>query len=100
MRIRLPRRLQAVPDLGPYEINVGALTQHHVGLIVIIVRRHSTLCGQLVGVPMESLTKPLLIVELSDFVRVPLHPAFAVHVVPKGYKASISIDPVREAVDA
>lgn len=88
-----PRRLQAVPDLGPYEINVGALSSHHVGLTVIVVRKHNTLTGRLMYVPSESMTKPLLVLQLSDF-STALHPADVVTVVPENYKATITVAPV------
>lgn len=37
-----PRRLQPVPDLGPYEINVGALSSRHVGLTIAVRRGRNT----------------------------------------------------------
>ncbi len=91
--IKAPRRLQAVPDLGPFEIHVGALSAAHVGLTVAVARRHNTLTGRLSGVPLQSMgDKRLLVVDLGDF-RTALHPAAKVWVVPEGYRATVVIEP-------
>lgn len=90
--IQRPKRLQAVPDLGPYEINVGALSSTHVGLIIAVRRGRNTLTGPLLYPPSKSVTKPLLVLQLGQF-TVALHPAAAVMVVPEGYKATITIGP-------
>lgn len=93
MRVLLPRRLRAVPELGPYEIHVGALSKTHVGLVVAIVRKQNTLTGRLRAVPAESQVKPLLVVELGDF-RKGMHPSEKVMVIPDGYRATVSVAPV------
>jgi hypothetical protein len=90
--IQRPKRLQAVPDLGPYEINVGALSSTHVGLIIAVRRGRNTLTGPLLYPPSKSVTKPLLVLQLGQF-TVALHPAAAVMVVPEGYKVTITIGP-------
>jgi hypothetical protein len=89
--IRIPR-LRAVPDLGPYEINVGALSSHHVGLIVAVRRGRNILTGPLSYPPSESQTKPFLVLHLGDF-STALHPAQVVMVIPDGYKATITVAP-------
>lgn len=88
----VPRRLQAVPELGPYEINVGALTSRHVGLTIAVRRGRNTVTGPLSYKPAPSMTKPLLVCRLGDF-DVALHPAGAVLVVPEDYKVTITIAP-------
>lgn len=90
--IQRPRRLQPVPDLGPYEINVGALSATHVGHIIAVRRGRNILTGPLIYPPSKSVTKPLLVLYLGDF-PVALHPAAAVMVVPDGYKTTITIAP-------
>ena len=87
-----PQRLQAVADLGPYEINVGALSAHHVGLIVAVRRGRNILTGPLLYPPAASTTKPLLVLQVGDF-RVALHPSAAVMVIPDGYRATITVAP-------
>ena len=88
----VPRRLQLVPELGPYEINVGALSSVHVGLTVAVRQGRNTLTGPVMYVPAESMTKPLLVLRLGIF-DVALHPAATVMVVPVGYKATVVIAP-------
>lgn len=95
MRVKLPRRLHAVPDLGPYEVNVGALSQAHVGQLVIICLKRNTFTGRLMSVPLESQTKPLLVVQLGDISR-GMHPAAKVTVVPDGYRAAVTIEPITD----
>lgn len=60
MTVRLPMmgRLKAVADLGPYEINVGALSAVHVGKLVAVRSERNTLTGRLQSVPSGSVTKP------------------------------------------
>lgn len=87
-----PKRLQAVADLGPYEINVGALSARHVGLTVAVRRRRNTLTGPLLHPPSKSMTKPLLVLQVGDF-QVALHPSAAVMVIPEDYRATITIAP-------
>lgn len=89
--IKSPRRLKAVADLGPYEINVGALSERHVGLTVAVAWKHNTLTGRLMSVPLESRTKPLLVLRLGDF-STALHPSAAVNVIPDGYRATVVIE--------
>lgn len=88
--VPVPRRLQAVVDPQPYEINVGALTASHVGLTVAVRRGRNILTGPLMGHPTESMTKPLLVLQLGDF-QVALHPGQVVMVIPDGYKATITV---------
>lgn len=76
-------RLKAVADLGPYEINVGKL--------VAVRSDRNTLTGRLQSVPLESVTKPALVVRLGDY-STALHPADVVIVVPDGYKATVVIE--------
>lgn len=90
--VRRSRRLQPVPELGPYEINVGALSATHVGQIIAVRRGRNTLTGPLLFPPAKSMTKPLLVLRLGEF-SVALHPAAAVMVVPEGYKTTITIAP-------
>ncbi|MBY6388893.1 hypothetical protein HG717_34050 [Rhodococcus erythropolis] len=90
--VRRSRRLQPVPELGPYEINVGALSTAHVGQIIAVRRGRNTLTGPLLFPPAKSVTKPLLVLRLGEF-SVALHPAAAVMVVPEGYKTTITIAP-------
>lgn len=90
--IRRSRRLQPVADLGPYEINVGALSSVHIGLTVALRRGRNTLTGPLMNLPAKSVTKPLLVLRLGDF-DAALHPATAVMVVPEGYRTTITIAP-------
>lgn len=97
LRIKLPRRLQAVPDLGPYEIHVGALTQRHVGLTVVLRKRLSDsrsnlLTGPLRCVPTTSQVKPLLVVQIGDY-STGLHPSAKVMVIPEDYKATVTVAP-------
>lgn len=88
--IQRPSRLQPVPELGPYEINAGALSATHVGNIIAVRRGRNTLTGPLLCPPSKSMTKPLLVLQLGDF-SVALHPAAAVMVVPDDYKTTITI---------
>ena len=92
MKLEPPRRLQVVADPGPYEIHVGALSSVHVGLTMAVRRGRNILTGPLMYPPAESMTKPLLVLQLGDF-RVALHPATAVMVVPDDYKATITVSP-------
>ena len=97
LSIKRPRRLQAVPALGPYEVHVGALSSVHVGLTVIVCRRRNTVSGRLQHVPQQSMgDKRLLVVDLGEF-RTALHPAAKVWVVPEGYKARVVIEPDDQA---
>lgn len=85
------RRLQAVPELGPFEMHVGALSTAHVGLTIAVARRHNTLTGPLRHVPMQSMgDKRLLVLQLGDF-STALHPAAKVWVIPDGYRATVNI---------
>lgn len=84
-------RLKAVADLGPYEINVGALSAFHVGKLVAVRSERNTLIGRLRNVPLESVTKTALVVRLGDY-STALHPADVVIVVPDGYKATVVIE--------
>lgn len=93
--VRRSRRLQPVPELGPYEINVGALSTAHVGQTIALRRGRNTLTGPLLFPPAKSVTKPLLVLRLGQF-SVALHPAAAVMVVPEGYKTTITIAPREE----
>lgn len=94
--IRLPKRLHAVPELGPYDIHVGALCARHIGLTVAARRGRNTLTGPLMFPPTESRTKPLLVLHLGDF-AVALHPAATVIVVPENFQATIVIAPKAHA---
>lgn len=87
-----PRRLKSVADLGPYEVNVGALCSRHVGLIVAVRRGRNILTGPLMYPPAESQTRPLLVLRLGDF-NVALHPCAAVMVIPDDYRATITVVP-------
>ncbi|OMC37262.1 hypothetical protein A5742_09965 [Mycolicibacterium fortuitum] len=97
LSIKLPRRLRAVPDLGPYEIHVGALVEHHVGLTVVLRKRLSDgrsnlLTGPLRYVPTAAKVKPLLVVQIGDY-STGLHPSSTVMVIPNGYKATVTVAP-------
>ena len=98
LRIKLPRRLQAVPDLGPYEIHVGALANHHVGLTVVLRkplsdgRSNLLTTGPLRYVPTASQVKPLLVVQIGDY-STGLHPSSTVMVIPEDYKATVTVTP-------
>lgn len=81
------RKLQAVPELGPYEVNVGALSKTHVGKIVAISRRRATVTGRLDHVPMESVLH-----DQQRLGRTPMHPSEAVMVVPDTHKATVVIE--------
>lgn len=87
-----PKRLKAVADLGPYEINVGALSKHHVGLTVAVRRGRNLITGPLRYEPTESMTKPLLVLAVGD-VSVALHSADVVMVIPDDYRATITVAP-------
>lgn len=99
MRIPRPRRLQSVPELGPYEVNVGALSSVHVGLTVVVRRGRNLLTGPLVYVPAESQIKPLLVLQVGDF-STGMHPASKVMVIPDGYKATVTVAPKNSGGDA
>lgn len=90
--VPVQRRLQAVVDPEPYEINVGALRASHVGLTVVVRRGRNILTGPLMGLPDESMTRPLRVLQLGTF-RVALHPGQVVMVIPDGYKATITVAP-------
>lgn len=90
--VPVPRRLQAVVDPEPYEINVGALTASHVGLTVAVRRGRNILTGPLMGRLTESMTTPLLVLQLGTF-QVALHPGQVVMVIPAGYRATITVAP-------
>ncbi|BBN50788.1 hypothetical protein JPH1_52630 (plasmid) [Mycobacterium avium subsp. hominissuis] len=90
-----PRRLQPVRELGPYEINVGALSTRHVGLTIAVRRGRNTVTGPLRYKPAASIIKPLLVCRLGDF-DVALHPAAAVLVVPEDYKVTMTIAPAEK----
>ena len=90
-----PRRLQPVADLGPYEINVGALSARHVGLTIAVRRGRNILTGPLMHTPAESMTKPL---RVGDF-DVALHHGAVVMVIPEDYKATITVGPKSESAD-
>lgn len=90
--VPVQRRLQAVVDPEPYEINVGALTASHVGLTVAVRRGRNILTGPLMDRPTESMTTPLLVLQLGTF-QVALHPGQVVMVIPDGYKATITVAP-------
>ncbi len=89
---RRARPLKAVPELGPHEIHVSQLSTVHVGLIVALRRGRNTLTGPLDGVPVPSMTKPLLVLRVGTF-SAAMHPADTVLVVPTGYTATIVIGP-------
>ncbi|WP_141245022.1 hypothetical protein [Mycobacterium avium] len=94
-----PRRLQPVADLGPYEINVGALSARHVGLTIAVRRGRNILTGPLMHPPAESMTKPFLVLRVGDF-DVALHPGAVVMVIPEDYKATITVGPKSEPADS
>jgi hypothetical protein len=87
------RRLRVLPDLGLYEIHVGALCGVHVGKLIVITHRHATIVGRLDQVPAPSLTKPLLVVELGERHTLALHPSKVVKVVPDSHKATVVVEP-------
>lgn len=89
--IQLPRRLQSVPDLGPYEIHVGALSKHHVDQTMVVRQRRNLLTGPLLSVPTQSMGNPsLLVVQIGDF-STALHPSTVVMIIPDGYQATVSV---------
>lgn len=92
LNIKLPRWLQAVPELGPYEIHVGALAKCHVGLTVVVRRGRNLLTGPLRFVPAPSQVAPKLVLQVGDF-SVALHPANTVMVIPADFKATVSVSP-------
>lgn len=89
------RRLRALPELGPYEVYVAALSKVHVGKLVAITRKRTTLTGRLDHVPMESVIKPLLIVQLGDY-QTPMYPSETVIVIPDTHKATVVVEPRQE----
>ncbi|OHU47279.1 hypothetical protein BKG82_26885 [Mycobacteroides chelonae] len=91
------RGLHAVSELRPYEVHVGALTDQHVGLTVAVRRGLNVLTGPLDGVPTESMTRPLLVLDVGDF-SVALHPTAVVTVVPDNARLTITVAPKRKAV--
>lgn len=94
MRLNLGRRLRSVPELGPFEINVGALSDVHVGKLIALALKRNTLTGRLMHVPMQSMgDKRLLVVQLGDFSRA-LHASDVVMVVPDSHKATVVIEAV------
>lgn len=94
--VAVPRRLQAVVDPGHYEINVGALAEAHVGLIIVVRRGRNILTGPLMGPPTTSMSAPLLVLHLGGF-PVALHPGQVVMVIPDHYKATITVAPRGDA---
>lgn len=84
--------LRPVGDLGPYEVHVGALGVHYVGVTVVVQRGRNILTGPLMELPAESMTKPLLVLRVGDF-SVALHPTTSVLVVPHGCQAVVTLTP-------
>lgn len=84
--------LRPVGDLGPCEVHVGALGVQHVGVTVVVRRGRNIVTGPLMGIPSESMTTPLLVLQVGDF-PVALHPTESVLVVPDGSKAVITLTP-------
>lgn len=95
----MARQLRAVAELAPYEVHVGALDHHHVGLTLMVRRGRTLLVGRLKHVPAKSMTKPLLVLQIGEF-HVAMHPTAAVAVVPDGCKATINVTPRPESKPA
>lgn len=85
------RRLRVVPELGPYEIHAGALSDVHVGLTVALCRKRNTVTGPLRYLPAESQVKPLLVLSIGDF-SVGVHPTEKVTVIPADYRARVVVE--------
>lgn len=83
-------QLQALPDLGPYEVHAGALTDAHIGLTIGVRRAHNTLTGPLMSTPAKSQVPPFIVLQLGQF-SAAVHPADVVLAVPGGYRATITI---------
>lgn len=91
--VRLARRLKAVPELGPYEIHVGALSMNHVDQTIVVRRKRNLLIGPLLREPSQSTGNPsLLVLQIGDF-STALHPSATVMVVPDDYKATVTVAP-------
>lgn len=86
------RGLHALSELQPYEVHVGALADKHVGLTVAVRRGRNVLTGPLDGVPTESMTTPLLVLDVGEF-SVALHPTETVTVVPDNAQLIITLTP-------
>lgn len=93
MRIPIPH-LRAVGTLEPFEVNVGALSKSHLGMVVGAKWRGVSIAGRMRSLPQPSMTRPLLVVEFGDGLRIAMHPGDVVLVVPEGYRASIAIERV------
>lgn len=91
MRIPIPY-LRPVGALEPFEVNVGALSRSHLGMTIGAKWRSVSIAGRMRSLPQPSMTKPLLVVEFGEGLRIAMHPADAVLVVPDGYQASIAIE--------
>lgn len=87
------RGLHALSELQPYEVHVGALADKHVGLTIAIRRGRNVLTGPLDGVPTESMTTPLVVLDVGDF-SVALHPTATVTVVPDNARLVITLAPM------
>lgn len=86
------RGLQIVRDPEPFEIHVGALAAHHVGLTIALRYGRNVLTGPLNHVPAASTTKPLLVLDVGKF-SVALHPTVPVTVIPDGCQLTITLKP-------
>ncbi|MBM4517484.1 hypothetical protein GS432_19445 [Rhodococcus hoagii] len=98
MRLKLAPKLRPLPDLGKHQITASQLATNgmdgnpiyqsdHIGRIVAVRRRETYIVGPLRSV-MDSMTPPLLILEIGEF-KTAVHPAHPVTVAPDGYRLTV-----------
>lgn len=104
--LRLPRRLQAVPDPGPHQTHAGALAvdpveggglyrSPYVGDIVAVRYRGTLVAGRLKSIT-DSVDKPLLVFRIG-MTSVAIHPAQLITVAPADYTLSVHATPPVDA---
>jgi hypothetical protein len=102
MRLKLAPKLQALPDLGTHEITASQLATNgmdgnpiyqsdHIGR-TIAVRYHGAFVAGELRTVMDSLTSPLIILEIGYF-KAAVHPTHPVTVAPEGYRLTVTAKP-------
>lgn len=89
LTVKFPPRLRVVPELSAYELNVGALTDAHRGRTVV-VQHNGVVVASKLDFLAESVHEPLIVLQLGDL-RLALHPAEVVTVVPREHKVTLTI---------
>ncbi|MCZ9635138.1 hypothetical protein [Rhodococcus sp. BH5] len=106
MKLAAAPKLQTIPDLGPHEIVASQLATNGMGTDgepnlyqsdrigrTVAVRHHGAIVAGTLRTVTDSLTYPLIILEIGYF-KVAIHPTHPVTVAPEGYRLAVTAKPL------